>query len=45
MTSRAQDDPTVSPPVDPRTDGKWWLREQDEREDAANTTARKPEDE
>lgn len=30
MTSRAQDDPTAAPPVDPRTDGRWWLREQDE---------------
>lgn len=38
--SRAQDDPTQTPPVDPRIDGKWWLREQDERDDA-----QKPEDE
>lgn len=26
--SRAQDDPTQAPPVDPRVDGRWWLREQ-----------------
>lgn len=36
MTSRAQDDPTQHPPVDTDVRGRWWIREQKEREASEN---------